>query len=75
MVAQMHNVRHFFETHQGSNSPLVVIQQFVRAHGIPDPVQVKQLSQEVALPEAAIRGALSYYSDLHQPPETTERWY
>jgi NADH:ubiquinone oxidoreductase subunit F (NADH-binding)/NADH:ubiquinone oxidoreductase subunit E len=71
MVAQMHNVRHFFETHQGSNSPLVVIQQFVRAHGIPDPVQVKQLSQEVALPEAAIRGALSYYSDLHQPPEAT----
>jgi NADH:ubiquinone oxidoreductase subunit F (NADH-binding)/NADH:ubiquinone oxidoreductase subunit E len=62
----MHSARRFFETHHGSNSPLVVIEQFVRAHGIPDPAQVKKLSQEVALPEATVRGALSFYSDLHQ---------
>ncbi len=64
----MRRERRFFETHQGSNSPLVVIQQFVRAHGIPDSVQIKQLSRDVALPEAAVRGALSFYSDLHREP-------
>jgi NADH:ubiquinone oxidoreductase subunit F (NADH-binding) len=32
---------------------------------MPDPVQIKQLSREIALPEATVRGALSYYSDLH----------
>ncbi len=64
----MHRERRFFETHQGSNSPLVVIQQFVRAHGIPDSVQIKQLSRDVALPEAIVRGALSFYSDLHREP-------
>ena len=69
MGAQMHSLRRFFETHHGGNSPLVVIQQFVSAHGIPDPIQVKQLSQEVALPEAAVRGAISYYSDLHEDAE------
>ena len=69
MSSEMHSERRFFETHHGSNSPLVVIQQFVRAHGLPDPEQVKQLSQEVALPEATVRGALSYYSDLHQDSE------
>jgi NADH:ubiquinone oxidoreductase subunit F (NADH-binding)/NADH:ubiquinone oxidoreductase subunit E len=55
--------------HRGSNSPLVVIQQFVKIHGLPDPIQIKHLSQELALPEAAVRGALSYYSDLHQSSE------
>jgi NADH:ubiquinone oxidoreductase subunit F (NADH-binding)/NADH:ubiquinone oxidoreductase subunit E len=69
MFAQMQNVRRFFETHHGSKSPLVVIEQFVRAHGHPDPAQVKQLSQQVALPDAAVRGVLSYYSDLHQDSE------
>ena len=42
---------------------------FCGRHGLPDPAQVKRLSQEVALPEAAVRGALSYYSDLHHAPE------
>jgi len=71
MGAQMHRIRRFFETHHGGNSPLVVIQQFVRAHGLPDPLQVKQLAQQVALPEAAVRGAITYYSDLHQDSEGT----
>jgi NADH:ubiquinone oxidoreductase subunit F (NADH-binding)/NADH:ubiquinone oxidoreductase subunit E len=66
MAAQMYRTRREFETYRGSNSPLVVIQQFVRVHGLPDPIQVRQLSQEVALPEATVRGVLSFYSDLHQ---------
>ena len=48
-----------------------MLQQFVRLHGLPDPAQVKELSQQVSLPEAAVRGVLSYYSDLHQTPEAT----
>jgi hypothetical protein len=30
MFAQMHSARRFFETHNGSKSPLVPIEQFVR---------------------------------------------
>jgi NADH:ubiquinone oxidoreductase subunit F (NADH-binding)/NADH:ubiquinone oxidoreductase subunit E len=71
MAAQMSHARRGVETHRGSNSPLVVIQQFVRDHGLPDPAQVKQLSHELTLPEAQIRGALSYYSDLQQSSEAT----
>jgi NADH:ubiquinone oxidoreductase subunit F (NADH-binding)/NADH:ubiquinone oxidoreductase subunit E len=67
----MQLVRRYFQTHHGGNSPLVVIQQFVSAHGLPDPIQVKQLSQEVALPEAVVRGVITYYSDLHQDSEAT----
>jgi NADH:ubiquinone oxidoreductase subunit F (NADH-binding)/NADH:ubiquinone oxidoreductase subunit E len=67
----MHRARTGIETHQESNSPLVEVQQFVRNQGLPDPVQVKQLSQQVALPEAAVRGALSYYADLHKSTEAT----
>jgi len=65
----MHSLRSFFEAHKGSGSPLLQIQKFVRAHGIPNPAQIKQLSHEVALPEAAVRGAVSYFSDLHESPE------
>ncbi|MGA7795176.1 MAG: NADH-ubiquinone oxidoreductase-F iron-sulfur binding region domain-containing protein [Candidatus Acidiferrales bacterium] len=66
MAAQMDGIRRILEAHRGGNSPLVAIHEFVRAHGLPDPNQVKRLSQELALPEAALRGALSYYSDLHE---------
>jgi NADH:ubiquinone oxidoreductase subunit F (NADH-binding)/NADH:ubiquinone oxidoreductase subunit E len=66
MAVPMYRARQVLKTHRASNSPLVVIQQFVRVHGLPGPVQVKQLSQEMALPEATVRGVLSYYSDLHQ---------
>ena len=69
MAAQMYGKRRVLEAHRGGNSPLVAIQQFVRAHGLPDPIKVKRLSQEVALPEAEVRGVLSYYSDLHQSAE------
>jgi NADH:ubiquinone oxidoreductase subunit F (NADH-binding)/NADH:ubiquinone oxidoreductase subunit E len=71
MAAQMSRVHRGIETHRGASSPLVEIQQFVKVHGLPDPAQVKHLSQEVALPEAAVRGALSFYSDLHQSSEGT----
>ena len=71
MAEQMSRARRGLETHLGSNSPLVEIQQFVRDHGLPDPLQVKQLSQKLDQPEAQVRGVLSYYSDLHQTSETT----
>ena len=69
MTEGMDGTRRILEGRRGGESPLVAIQQFVRIHGLPDPVQVKQLSHELALPEASVRGALSYYSDLHQSSE------
>ena len=69
MAAEMDGTRRILEAHRGDDSPLVAIQQFVKIHGLPDSAQVKQLSQELVLPEAAVRGALSFYSDLHQSSE------
>ena len=69
MAARMDGTRRVLEARRGGDSPLVAIQQFVEVHGLPDPIQVKRLSQELALPEAAVRGTLSYYSDLHESSE------
>ena len=66
----MSHIRRFHEAQHGNRSPLLVIQHFVKAHGLPDPAQVCQIAREVALPEAAVRGAMSFYSDLHQDPDT-----
>ena len=71
MLKQMNRTNRFFETHHGKGSPLLVIQQFVDSHGLPDTAQVRRISREVALPEAGVRGALSYYSDLHAAPGAT----
>jgi NADH:ubiquinone oxidoreductase subunit F (NADH-binding)/NADH:ubiquinone oxidoreductase subunit E len=71
MLEQMNCTRRFYETHHGDSSPLLVIRHFVESHGLPDPAQVSQISREVALPEAAVRGAISYYSDLHEDPDAT----
>jgi NADH:ubiquinone oxidoreductase subunit F (NADH-binding)/NADH:ubiquinone oxidoreductase subunit E len=71
MLEQMERTHRFFETHHGKSSPLLVIQHFVESHGLPDPAQVSRISQEVALPEATVRGALSYYADLHHDPRAT----
>ena len=65
----MRHARRGLETRRGGDSPLVAMQQFVRIQGLPNPIQVKQLSHQLELPEAAVRGTLSYYSDLHQSPE------
>lgn len=71
MAAQMSHARRGLEADLKNNSPLVVIQQFVRDRGLPDPSQFKQLSQDLALPEAQVRGAISFYSDLHQSSDAT----
>src|SRR5690349_9632147 len=70
-LGQMNRTRRFYETHQGKSSPLLAIREFVKTHGSPDAAQVSQISREVALPEAAVRGVISYYADLHQDPATT----
>jgi NADH:ubiquinone oxidoreductase subunit F (NADH-binding)/NADH:ubiquinone oxidoreductase subunit E len=59
----------FFETHHGNGLPLLAIRDFVESHGLPDAAEISQISREIALPEAAIRSAISYYSDLHQDPD------
>lgn len=71
MSEQMNRTHRFFETHHGKTSPLWAIQHFVESHGLPDPAQVSRISREIALPEAGVRGALSYYSDLHHAPGAT----
>jgi len=67
----MDRTRRFLETHRARGSPLLVIQDFVEGCGFPDPAKVSEISREIALPEAAVRGAISYYADLHQDPAAT----
>jgi NADH:ubiquinone oxidoreductase subunit F (NADH-binding)/NADH:ubiquinone oxidoreductase subunit E len=60
-----HTLR-FCETHRRCNSPLPRIKSFVENQGVPNTSEVSQLSREIGSPEAAVRGVISYYSDLHQ---------
>jgi len=53
------------ETHRGTDSPLSRLRDVVKAFGQPDTDDVKRLARELALPEATVRGVLSFYDDLH----------
>ena len=67
----MDRLRRFHEAHRGESAPLLAIRRFVESHGNPSPAEISEISQEVALPQAAVRGAISYYSDLHNDPVAT----
>ena len=67
----MNRTRRFFETHKGRRSPLLAIRDSIEGHGVIDPAKIGQVSHKIPFPEAAIRGAISYYADLHHAAEAT----
>ncbi len=61
----MKSLRRYWETHNGETSPLLSIYDYLRSRdSLPDMSDLKKLAREVSLPEATVRGAISYYSDL-----------
>lgn len=53
--------------HLGEDA-LARLAEAVRAHGPPDPARVQALAEATGLPAAAVRGALTFYADLHAEP-------
>ncbi|MGK7876533.1 MAG: NADH-ubiquinone oxidoreductase-F iron-sulfur binding region domain-containing protein [Xenococcaceae cyanobacterium] len=62
----METLRHYWETHNGEALPLLQIHDILRSKSAPlDPCDVKNIAEEVGLPEATVRSVISYYADLH----------
>ena len=61
----MKSLRRYWETHNGETSPLLQIHGYLRLKKRPlQQSEIAELAQQVALPEATVRGAISYYADL-----------
>jgi NADH:ubiquinone oxidoreductase subunit F (NADH-binding)/NADH:ubiquinone oxidoreductase subunit E len=61
----MKTLRRYWETHNGDTSPLLQIHDYLRSKETALEVSdIKALAQQVKLPEATVRGAISYYADL-----------
>jgi NADH:ubiquinone oxidoreductase subunit F (NADH-binding)/NADH:ubiquinone oxidoreductase subunit E len=56
--------RRYGETHHGQGSALLHIHDFVRAKESVGAGDIASLAQDLGLPEAAVRGVISYYTDL-----------
>lgn len=62
----MKTLRRYWETHKGETSPLLKIHDRLRSQGGSwDVAEIKNLAEEVGLPEATVRSVISYYADLH----------
>ncbi len=67
----MKTLRRYWETHNGDTSPLLQIRDYLRSKESPvETSDVKVLAQQVKLPEATVRGAVSYYADLHDSKDS-----
>lgn len=67
----MKHSRRYWETHGGSDSPLLIIHDYLKARGsYLEPEDFKQLAEKVQLPESTVRGVVSYYSDIAETTET-----
>ncbi len=67
----MKTLRRYWETHNGETSPLLQIRDYLRSKESPlETSDVKVLAQQVKLPEATVRGAVSYYADLHDSKDS-----
>lgn len=50
-----------------ASPPLRALREHIARHGPPDEAALRALADEVRMPVAALRGAVSYYADLHAP--------
>jgi len=61
--------RRYWETHHGIDVPLSSVQTYVKSDQPLSSESVTKLARETGLPEAAVRGAISFYTDLHSPED------
>src|SRR3990172_3178042 len=59
----------YWQSHQGKHYPLHHIEESIRRHYPTEPSEIRALALETGLPESAVRGALSFYSDLRPHSE------
>ena len=61
----MKTLRRYWETHKGEVSPLLQIHDYLRDQktGL-ETSDIKALAEQLKLPEATVRGTISYYADL-----------
>lgn len=62
-------LRQYVRTHDSDRQALVSIHDYVREHGKPDADGLRALSEQLKLPVASIRGAISFYDDLNEQPD------
>ncbi len=61
----MKTLRRYWETHNGETSPLLQIHDYLRSKKTAlETSDIKALAEQLKLPEATVRGVISYYADL-----------
>jgi NADH:ubiquinone oxidoreductase subunit F (NADH-binding) len=61
-------LRRYRETRGSAVDPLPELTRHLEEHGPPGPAEIRDLAARLALPPAAVRGALSFFADLHREP-------
>ena len=59
--------RRYRETHGSKRQSLVQLQESINAEAVPQPGEIRRIAEELQVPEATLRGVLSFYTDLHSP--------
>jgi NADH:ubiquinone oxidoreductase subunit F (NADH-binding) len=59
-------LRRYRETRGSAVDPLPELTRHLEEHGPPGPAEIRDLAARLALPPAAVRGALSFFADFHQ---------
>ncbi|WP_437631134.1 NADH-ubiquinone oxidoreductase-F iron-sulfur binding region domain-containing protein [Sorangium sp. So ce854] len=62
-------LRQYRRSHRAGERPLIELQAYLRASGAPDGEALRQLAERLDMPVAAVRSAISYYSELHERPD------
>ena len=64
--------RRYWETYNGETSPLLQIHDYLRSQKTAlETSDIKALAEQVKLPEATVRGVISYYADLQDHQVST----
>jgi NADH:ubiquinone oxidoreductase subunit F (NADH-binding)/NADH:ubiquinone oxidoreductase subunit E len=56
--------RRYRETHGSRRLSLVQLQESINAEAVPQPSEIRQIAKELQVPEATLRGVLSFYIDF-----------
>lgn len=67
MCKAMRAQRRYRESHGGTKERLVPLREAI-AEAIHQPGEIRRIAQEAQVPEATLRGALSFYTDFQSKP-------
>ena len=61
--------RRYRETHGGKRQSLVQLQESITAEAVHQPGEIRRIAKELQVPEATLRGVLSFYTDFQSQSE------